>query len=46
MAAKLRISANTVDYHLRNINAELGVNSRRELARAYAAGPGPSAPVR
>jgi DNA-binding CsgD family transcriptional regulator len=42
MAAKLYINANTVDYHVRNICAKLGVNSRRELARTYAAGPGPS----
>jgi hypothetical protein len=28
--------------HLRNIYAKLGANSRRELARAYARGTGPS----
>lgn len=35
MAAKLYISANTVDYHLRRIYQKFGVRSRRELTRAY-----------
>ncbi len=40
MAAKLYISANTVDYHLRRIYLKFGVRSRRELARAYQDSPG------
>jgi DNA-binding CsgD family transcriptional regulator len=35
VAAELYVSVNTVEYHLRNVFAKLGIRSRRELrARA------------
>jgi DNA-binding CsgD family transcriptional regulator len=40
MAAKLYITANTVDYHLRRFYLKFGVRSRHELARAYRGTPG------
>ena len=38
VATALYVSANTVDYHLRNVYAKLGISSRRELRRLAVAG--------
>jgi len=33
VAAELYVSTNTVEYHLRNVFAKLGISSRRELRK-------------
>jgi DNA-binding CsgD family transcriptional regulator len=38
VAQQLHLSPRTVDHHLRNVFARLGVRSRTELARLLAAG--------
>jgi DNA-binding CsgD family transcriptional regulator len=42
VAAELYVSTNTVEYHLRNVFAKLGIKSRRELRQFAAEPPGGS----
>lgn len=46
VAADLVLSVNTVEYHLKNIYAKLGIRSRSELVLRFAARPDPSDPDR